>query len=59
MVESFSNHAGLDFQIVQDLVHYAGSRFRSIILAMKKPQKDLIKRQKWMEICLRQELVRY
>jgi hypothetical protein len=46
-----------DTQIIQELVYYAGSRFRLIILAMKKPQNDPQKQQEWMGKCLRQELV--
>lgn len=52
MVEPFPN-----LQIIQELVLYAGSRFRSIIVAMKKPHEDVEKQQEWMEKCLRQELV--
>jgi hypothetical protein len=53
MVELFPN-----VQIIQELVCYARSRFRLIILGMKNPQKGLEKRQKWMVKCLRQEVVR-
>jgi hypothetical protein len=58
MAECSTNQGGLDTQTVQELVYYAGLRFRLILLEMKKPQKGLGKRQKWMEDCLRQELVR-
>lgn len=44
-------------QIIQELVYYAESRFRMIILAMNKPQKGLEKRRERMERCLRQEVV--
>ena len=57
MVEPFPNHARSDIQIIQDLVHYAGSRFRLIILVMKKIQNDLQKEQEWMVKGLHQELV--
>ena len=57
MVELFPNHARSDIQIIQDLVHYAGSRFRLIILVMKKNQNDLQKEQEWMVKGLCQELM--
>ena len=49
--------AGHDIHIIQELVYYAGVRFRLIILAMKKPRKGLEKQQEWMQNYLRQELV--
>ena len=57
MVKPFPNHARSDIQIIQDLVCYAGSRFRLIILAMKKIQNDLQKEQEWKVKGLCQELV--
>ena len=46
-----------DIHFIQDLLYYAGSRFRLIIIAIQKPQKGVIKQQEWMLKCLRQEIV--
>jgi hypothetical protein len=46
-----------DIHVIQELLYYAGSRFRLIIIAIKKHQKGLVKQLEWMVKGLRQEIV--
>jgi hypothetical protein len=60
MDKSFTIGVGLDTrdnQIIQDLVYYAESRFKIIILAIIKVQNAQETLHDWMQKCLRQELV--
>ena len=60
MDKSFTMRVGLntrDNQIIQDLVYYAESRFKKILLTIVKLLKGQDIPHNWMQTCLRKELV--
>ncbi len=48
-----------DHYNAQDLIDFAEWRFRKIVLAMDRNPKGIDKRPRWMDVCLRQELVSF